>query len=146
MTKRRVEILLVEDDLPDIRLTQRALKGGKLNKNLSVARDGVEALAFLRRQDPYSEAPRPDLILLDLGLPKKSGAEVLAEIKKDPKLKSIPVVVLTTSDAQEDILETYDLHANAYTRKPVDVDEFLSMIKTIEEFWLSLAMLPVRDP
>ena len=146
MTKRRVEILLVEDDLPDIRLTQRALKGGKLNKNLSVARDGVEALAFLRRQGPYSEAPRPDLILLDLGLPKKSGAEVLAEIKKDPELKSIPVVVLTTSDAQEDILETYALHANAYTRKPVDVDEFLSTIKTIVNFWLSLAMLPVRDP
>ena len=146
MTKRGVEILLVEDDLPDIRLTQRALKGGKLHKNVSVARDGVEALAFLRRQGPYSEAPRPDLILLDLGLPKKSGAEVLAEIKKDPELKAIPVVVLTTSDAQEDILKTYDLHANAYTRKPVDVDEFLSTIKTIVNFWLSLAMLPVRDP
>ena len=146
MTRRGVENLLVEDDLPDIRLTQRALQAGKLPKNVSVARDGVEAMAFLRRQGPYFEAPRPDLILLDLGLPKKSGAEVLAEIKKDPGLKSIPVVVLTTSDAQEDILQTYDLHANAYTRKPVDVDEFLSTIKTIEDFWLSLAMLPVRDP
>lgn len=145
MIKRGVEILLVDDNLPDIRLTQRALKGGALHKNVSVARDGVEALAFLRRQDGYSEAPRPDLILLDLALPKKTGAEVLAEIKKDPQLKSIPVVVLTTSDAQEDILETYDLHANAYIRKPVDVDEFLGTLKTIEDFWLSLAMLPVRD-
>ena len=146
MTKRLVEILLVEDDLPDIRLTQRALNAGKLKKNVSVARDGVEALAFLRRQDGYSEAPRPDLILLDLGLPKKSGVEVLAEIKEDPALKSIPVVVLTTSDAQKDIIETYDLHANAYIRKSVDVDEFLNTIKTIEDFWLSLAMHPVRDP
>ena len=146
MIKRGVEILLVDDNLPDIRLTQRALKGGKLHKNVSIARDGVEALAFLRRQDGYSEAPRPDLILLDLGLPKKSGAEVLAEIKKDPELKSIPVVVLTTSDAQKDIIETYDLHANAYIRKSVDIDEFVNTIKTIEDFWLSLAMLPVRDP
>ncbi len=146
MIKRGVEILLVDDNLPDIRLTQRALKGGALHKNVNVARDGVEALAFLRRQDGYSDAPRPDLILLDLALPKKNGAEVLAEIKNDPALRSIPVVILTTSDAQEDILETYDLHANAYIRKSVDVDEFLSTIKTLEDFWFTLAVLPTRDP
>ena len=108
-------------------------------------RDGVEALVFLRRQKPYVDAPRPDLILLDLGLPKKSGTEVLAEIKADPDLKRIPVVVLTSSDAQEDIFATYDLHANAYTKKPVDADEFLKAIRTIEDFWFSLVILPGKE-
>ena len=145
MTKRQAEILLIEDSLADIRLTERALKCGQLSYNVSIVRDGVEALVFLRRQKPYVDAPRPDLILLDLGLPKKSGAEVLAEIKGDPDLKRIPVVVLTSSDAQEDIFATYDLHANAYTKKPVDADEFLKAIRTIEDFWFSLVILPGKE-
>ena len=145
MKKIQAEILLIEDSLPDIRLTERALKNGGFSNNVSVVRDGDEALAFLRQQDHYRNAPRPDLILLDLGLPRKNGAEVLAEIKKDSTLRSIPVVVLTTSDAVEDIQGSYDLHANAYTKKPVDVDEFLSAIKLIEDFWLSLVILPRRD-
>ena len=145
MTIRRAEILLIEDSLPDIRLTERALKNGSFPNNVSVVRDGEEALAFLRQQDQYQNAPRPDLILLDLGLPKKNGAEVLAEIKADRSLRRIPVVVLTTSDAVEDIHGTYDLHANAYTKKPLDVDEFLSAIKLIEDFWLSLVILPRRE-
>ena len=145
MNRRQAEILLIEDSLPDIRLTERALKSGQLSYNVSIVRDGVEALAFLRRQNSYADAPRPDLILLDLGLPKKSGTEVLAEIKGDPGLKRIPVVVLTNSDAQEDISTTYDLHANAYTRKPVDADDFLNAIRTIEDFWLSLVILPGNE-
>jgi len=143
--KKQAEILLIEDSLPDIRLTERALKHGQLSYNVSIVRDGLEALAFLRRQNSYADAPRPDLILLDLGLPKKSGTEVLAEIKGDPDLKRIPVVVLTSSDAQEDIFATYDLHANAYTKKPVDADEFLRAIRTIEDFWFSLVILPGKE-
>ena len=145
MENRQAEILLIEDSLPDVRLTERALKNGTLAKQVSVVRDGEQALAFLRRQGEYANAPRPDIILLDLSLPKKNGAEVLAEIKKDPALKRIPVIVLTTSDAEEDVLDTYDLHANAYTKKPVDMDEFARTIKMIEDFWLSLVILPRRE-
>ena len=128
-----------------IRLTERALKKGGVSNNLSVVRDGVEAMAFLHRQDRYECAPRPDLILLDLGLPKKSGLEVLAEIKGDPCLKRIPVVVLTGSDAEEDVAGAYDLHANAYTKKPADVEEFTSAIRGIEEFWFGLVILSGGD-
>lgn len=145
MIRKQAEILLIEDSLPDIRLTERALKSGQISYNVSIVRDGIEALAFLRRQNSYADAPRPDLILLDLSLPKKNGTEVLAEIKGDPSLKRIPVVVLTSSDAQEDIFATYDLHANAYTKKPVDADDFVNAIRTIEEFWLSLVILPGKE-
>ena len=145
MENRQAEILLIEDSLPDVRLTERALRNGTLAKQVSVVRDGEQALAFLRRQGEYANAPRPDIILLDLGLPKKNGAEVLAEIKKDPALKRIPVIVLTTSDAEEDVLDTYNRHANAYTKKPVDMDEFVRTIKMIEDFWLSLVILPRRE-
>ena len=145
MANRKAEILLIEDSLPDVRLTERALKSGTLNKQVSVVRDGEQALAFLRRQGEYAEAPRPDIILLDLGLPKKNGTEVLAEIKMDPALKRIPVIVLSTSDAEKDVLDTYDRHANAYTKKPVDMDEFVRTIKMIEDFWLSLVILPRRE-
>ena len=136
---------MIEDSLPDVRLTERALKNGTLDKRVSVVRDGEQALAFLRRQGEYTDAPRPDIILLDLGLPKKNGAEVVAEIKMDPALKRIPVIVLTTSDAEQDVLDTYDRHANAYTKKPVDMDEFVRTIKMIEDFWLSLVILPRRE-
>src|ERR687884_1433856 len=119
---RAIEILLVEDSPGDVRLTREALRDGKVRNNLSVVTDGVEALAFLRREGRYADAPRPDLILLDLNLPKKDGREVLAEIKADPNLRRIPVVVLTTSEAEQDIVETYNLHANCYVKKPVDLD------------------------
>ena len=145
MKNRQAEILLIEDSLPDIRLTERAFKSGKLQKRVSVVRDGVAALAYLRQEGEYVDAPRPDIILLDLGLPKKSGAEVLAEIKGDPSLKRIPVIVLTMSDAETDVLDTYDRHANAYTKKPVDMEEFVKTIKMIEDFWLSLVILPRRE-
>ena len=145
MATRQAEILLIEDRLPDIRLTERAFKSGKIPTQVSVARDGEEALAFLRRQGEFADAPRPDIILLDLGLPKKNGVEVLAEIKVDPALKRIPVIVLTTSDAEQDVRDTYDRHANAYTKKPVDMDEFVKTIKMIEDFWLSLVILPRRE-
>lgn len=141
---RLIEILLVEDNPADVRLTQEALKDGKLLNTLSVVGDGVEALAFLRRQGQYKDAPRPDLILLDLNLPKKDGREVLAEIKTDEKLKSIPVVVLTVSKAEEDILKTYRLHANCYITKPVDLDQFIAVTHSIEDFWFSIVKLPPR--
>ena len=137
--------MLIEDTLPDIRLTERAFKNGKIPTQVSVVRDGEAALAFLRRQGEFAESPRPDIILLDLGLPKKSGAEVLTEIKEDPALKHIPVIILTTSDAEQDVLDTYDRHANAYTKKPVDMNEFVETIKLIEDFWLSLVILPRRE-
>jgi CheY-like chemotaxis protein len=139
---RPIEILLVEDNPGDVRLTIEALKEGKVRNRLSVARDGVEALAFLRREGSHVEASRPDLILLDLNLPKKDGREVLAEIKVDPALRRIPVVVLTTSKAEEDILRTYDLHANCYITKPVDLDQFISVVRSIDDFWLSVVRLP----
>ncbi|WNG14155.1 response regulator [Cystobacter fuscus] len=142
---RPIEILLVEDNPGDVRLTIEALKEGKVSNRLSVARDGVEALAFLRREGAHASAPRPDLILLDLNLPRRDGREVLAEIKADAKLRRIPVVVLTTSKAEEDILRTYDLHANCYINKPVDLDQFISVVRSIDDFWLSVVRLPGGD-
>lgn len=137
-----IEILLVEDSPGDIRLTQEALKDSKLMNNLSVVRDGVEAMAFLRREGAYSNAPRPDIILLDLNLPRKDGREVLQEIKNDELLKRIPVVILTTSDNEMDILATYNLHANCYITKPVDFSQFMTVVKSMETFWFSIVKLP----
>lgn len=141
-TMRAVEILLVEDSPGDVRLTQEALKDSKLLNNLSVVRDGVEAMSFLQRQGGYAEAVRPDLILLDLNLPRKDGREVLQEIKNDDDLKRIPVVVLTTSASEKDILATYNLHANCYITKPVDFMQFISVVKSIESFWFTIVKLP----
>ena len=141
---RPIQILLVEDNPGDVRLTIEALKEGKVSNNLSVARDGVEALSFLRREGSHGNAARPDLILLDLNLPKKDGREVLAEIKEDSRLRRIPVVVLTTSKAEEDILRTYDLHANCYITKPVDLEQFISVVRSIDDFWLSVVRLPPK--
>lgn len=141
-TPRPVEILLVEDNPGDVRLMVEALKEGKVLNNLSVAEDGAEALAFLRREGEYAQATRPDLILLDLNLPKKDGRGVLAEIKQDPKLRRIPVVILTTSQAEQDILKSYELHANCYITKPVDLDQFITVVKSIEDFWLTIVKLP----
>ena len=137
-----VEILLVEDNAGDVRLTREALREGKVYSNLHWAKDGVEALEFLRREGKHAEAPRPDIILLDLNLPKKDGREVLAEIKGDNQLKQIPVVVLTTSKAEEDILRSYALHANCYITKPVDLDKFILVVKSIDRFWLTVVTLP----
>ncbi|MEQ1503668.1 MAG: response regulator [Myxococcota bacterium] len=137
-----VEILLVEDNPGDVRLTREALRDGKVRNHLHVVPDGVEAIAFLRREGPYAGAPRPDLVLLDLNLPKKSGREVLADIKSDPDLMRIPVVVLTTSKADEDVLRAYEFHANCYVTKPVDLEQFLKVIRSIEEFWLTIVRLP----
>ena len=139
---RPIEILLVEDNPGDVRLTEEALKEGKVYNNMHVTMDGVKAMAYLHRESPYENASRPDVILLDLNLPKKDGREVLAEIKADPILKRIPVVVLTTSQADEDILRSYDLHANSYVAKPVDLDQFIKVVKSIEEFWLTIVKLP----
>jgi chemotaxis family two-component system response regulator Rcp1 len=141
---RPIELLLVEDNPGDVRLTQEALREGKVRNHLNVVADGVEALAFLRREGQYANAPQPDLILLDLNLPKKSGREVLAEIKEDPALKRIPVVILTVSKAEEDVLKSYNLHANCYITKPVDLDQFLEVVKSIEDFWLTVVVLPPR--
>jgi len=135
---RPVEILLVEDNPGDVRLTEEAFKEGKICNHLSVVRDGVEALAFLRREDPFAGAPRPDLILLDLNLPKKNGRDVLSEIDEEEDLKQIPVVVLTTSNAERDILETHDLHASCYINKPVDFAQFVTVVKLIEDFWFTI--------
>jgi len=137
-----IKILLVEDNPGDVRLTLEAFKEGKVHNEISVVHDGVEALAFLRRQGQYADAPRPDVILLDLNLPKKDGYEVLAEIKQDSALKRIPVVILTTSKAERDILETYYLHANCYVIKPIDLEQFITVIKSIESFWLNVVRLP----
>ncbi|NIM49169.1 MAG: response regulator [Gemmatimonadales bacterium] len=137
-----VEILLVEDNPGDIRLTEEAMKEGKMRNNLSVARDGVEAMAFLRREGEYADAPRPDVILLDLNLPKKDGRSVLAEIKADPTLRRIPVVILTSSKAEEDILNSYDLHANCYVTKPGDLEQFIEVVKSVEDFWVQIVKLP----
>ncbi len=140
-----VEILLVEDNPGDVRLTIEALKEAKVQNKLSVVSDGVEALAFLRNEGKYEQSPRPDLILLDLNLPRKDGREVLAEIKSDPDLKVIPVVVLTTSNADKDLFQAYESHANCYITKPVDFQQFLIVIKSIENFWLSIVKLPPRQ-
>jgi chemotaxis family two-component system response regulator Rcp1 len=137
-----IDVLLVEDSPGDVRLTREALKDAKVHISLHVASDGAEAMAFLERKGEHSDAPRPDLILLDLNLPKKDGREVLAEIKQSPTLKSIPVVVLTTSASEEDILRSYLLHANCYITKPVDLDGFLKVVKSIDSFWLSVVKLP----
>jgi len=139
-----IEILLVEDNPGDVRLTQEALKDGKVLNKLHVVKDGVEALDCLKRKGKYVSAVRPDLILLDLNLPKKDGREVLAEIKSDPDLKRIPVVVLTVSEAEEDIIKTYDLHANCYITKPIDLDRFITVVRAIEDFWLAIVKLPPR--
>lgn len=137
-----VEILLVEDSRGDVRLAQEALKDAKVRNNLYVVEDGVEAMAFLRKQGKYAKVPRPDVILLDLNLPRKDGREVLAEVKADPELKRIPVVILTVSDAEEDILKSYDLHANCYITKPLDLTQFLKVVRSIESFWLTIVTLP----
>jgi len=139
-----IEILLVEDNLADVRLTQEALKEEKLYNNLSVVNDGVEALAFLHREGKYANAMRPDLILLDLNLPRKDGREVLKEIKDDPDLKSIPVVVLTISEAEKDIMISYNLHANCYITKPLDLNQFSIVVKSIQDFWLTIVRLPPK--
>lgn len=139
---RAVEILFVEDNPGDVRLTQEALKEGKVRINLQVVGDGVEAMSFLRQEGKFADMSRPDLILLDLNLPKKDGREVLAEIKSDEVLKRIPVVILTTSRAEEDVLKSYNLHANCYVTKPVDLDQFMKVVQGIEDFWLTLVKLP----
>ena len=136
------EVLLVEDSPGDVRLTRKAFKDAKVHINLSVAPDGVEAMAFLRREGKHAGVPRPDLILLDLNLPRKSGREVLEEIKGDPTLMSIPVVVLTTSMSEQDVLRSYLLHVNCFITKPVDLDGFLKVVKSIDNFWLCVAELP----
>ena len=137
-----IEILLVEDNPGDVRLTLEALKDAKLHNRVSIATDGEEALLFLRRQGKHAQAPRPDLVLLDLNIPRKDGREVLAEIKADEKLRRIPVCILTSSEADDDILKAYDLCANCYITKPVDLDQFLKVIGSIKEFWLEIVKLP----
>jgi CheY-like chemotaxis protein len=139
---RPVEILLVEDNPGDVDLTRETLQDSKLLNHMNVVGNGVEAMAYLRRQGKYAEATRPDLILLDLNLPKKDGREVLAEVKADDQLRRIPVVVLTTSCAEQDILQTYDLHANCYITKPVNLDQFSAVVRAIEEFWFTTVKLP----
>lgn len=141
-SNKPLQVLLVEDSPSDVRLTREALRESQLLNNLSVVGDGIEALSYLRRQDGYAEAVHPDLVLLDLNLPKKDGREVLAEIKADPALRRIPVVVLTTSSAEEDVIKTYDLHANCYITKPLDLDRFIRVIKSIEDFWVGVVKLP----
>jgi two-component system, chemotaxis family, response regulator Rcp1 len=139
---RPIEILLVEDSLADVRLTIEALKEAKVRNKLTVVDDGVKALAYLNKKGEYANAIRPDLILLDLNLPRKGGREVLEEIKQDEALKRIPVVVLTVSQAEEDVLHTYNLHANCYITKPVDFTKFMEVVRAIENFWLTIVKLP----
>jgi two-component system, chemotaxis family, response regulator Rcp1 len=145
MMVKPIEILLVEDNAGDIRLTKEALKEGKVLNKLTVVQDGVEALLCLRQQGQYTQARRPDLILLDLNLPKKDGREVLQEIKNDESLKLIPVVILTTSQDEQDVLKTYGLHANCYITKPVELEQFITVVKAIEDFWLGIVVLPSGD-
>jgi chemotaxis family two-component system response regulator Rcp1 len=142
---RPIEILLVEDNLGDARLTEEALKEGKVRNNLHHARDGVEAMQFLQREGAYKDKPRPDLVLLDLNLPRKDGREVLAEMRKNADLKTIPVVVLTTSEAEQDVVRTYELCANCYITKPVDLEKFITIVRSIEDFWLTIVRLPSFD-
>jgi CheY-like chemotaxis protein len=142
---RPIEILLVEDNAGDIRLTREALKEGKVHNNLHVVQDGVKALAFLRKEGQYTDVGRPDLILLDLNLPRLDGREVLAEIKQDENLKQIPVVILTTSESEEDILKSYGLHANCYIPKPLNLDRFVTIVQAIENFWVSIVVLPPNE-
>lgn len=142
LRSKPIEILLVEDDDADILLTKRALSNGKIFNSLNVVRDGVEALDYLRQAGKYIGVPRPDLILLDLNMPRMDGRETLAEIKQDKELHTIPVVVLTTSDSDRDILQSYDLYANCYITKPVDLEQFTSVVKAIKEFWFTVVKLP----
>jgi len=142
MTVQLMQILLVEDNAADVRLTQEALKDAKILNDLHVARDGVEAMDFLLQRGGHTDAPRPDIVILDLNLPRKDGKEVLAEMKGDPDLRSIPVAVLSTSDAEIDVLETYDLGANCFLTKPVDLDQFMKVVRAVEEFWLGMVRLP----
>jgi CheY-like chemotaxis protein len=141
---RPIEILLVEDDEGDVLLTTEALEASKITNNMHVARNGEEALKFLRRQDGFADAPRPDIVLLDLNLPRVDGREVLAQVKSDDALRRIPIIVLTTSEAEEDIVRSYDLHANAYVTKPVDFNRFLQVIQSIDEFFVTVVKLPTR--
>jgi len=144
-TLKPIEVLLVEDNAGDVRLTQEALKEGKLAINLTVARDGLEATEILHQRNGHANSKRPDLILLDLNLPKIDGRQVLQEIKNDPRLMRIPVVVLTTSEADADILTTYGAHANCYIKKPVDIERFIDIVKCLEEFWFTIVKLPAQD-
>ncbi len=141
-----IEVLLVEDNPGDVVLTQEAFEEARVRNRLHVVGDGVEALAFVRREGAYADAPRPDVVLLDLNLPKKGGLEVLAELKTDPQFRDIPVVVLTTSQAEEDIARSYQSHANAYIAKPVDLEKFLAVVRSLEDFWLAVVRLPRRRP
>lgn len=143
-TGQPVDILLVEDNPGDVRLVMEALGDGKVQSKLHVVRDGMEAIALLRGEGKYADAPHPDLILLDWNMPKKDGPEVLAEIKEDPKLKHIPVVILTSSSAREDIIKAYNLHANCYVIKPIDLEQFITMIRSIIDFWLTTVKLPTE--
>lgn len=142
MNHKPIEILLIEDNPADIRLTKEAFREARIQNNIHVVQDGDGAIAFVHRDEPYQDAPRPDLILLDLNLPKKDGREVLEEIKADPQIHQIPVVILTTSNDEEDVLRSYNLHANAYLVKPIDVMRFIKMIQSLESFWLSFVRLP----
>lgn len=141
---KAIDILLVEDNPGDVRLAMEALKESKMHNNIFVVEDGVEAMDFLRRNGKYKDMPRPDLVLLDLNLPRKSGREVLAEVKTDDTLKRIPVVVLTVSRDEEDILNAYNIHANCYVTKPIDFEQFIKITRTIEEFWLTIVKLPPK--
>ena len=142
---KSIEILLVEDNPGDADLAREALQTGKVRNTRNVVGDGEAAMAFLRRQGKYAAAPRPDLVLLDLNLPKKDGREVLAEVKADEDLKRIPVVILTTSKAEQDILKTYNLHANCYITKPIDLNQFIKVVQAIEEFWFTIVKLPPNE-
>jgi CheY-like chemotaxis protein len=142
MTVEPIELLLIEDSEPDVRLTMEALREAKVKNRLWVVEDGVEAMEFLHRENRHANAPRPDLILLDLNLPRKDGREVLREIKADDSLRRIPVVVLTTSRSEEDVMRAYNLHANCYITKPVDFNRFMDVVKSIENFWLTVVKLP----
>jgi chemotaxis family two-component system response regulator Rcp1 len=139
-----LDILLVEDNVRDARLAEVTLKESKIRNNLYHVRDGVEAMQFLHRQGEYAHAPHPDLILLDLNLPRKDGREVLAEIKEDPRLRLIPVVVMTSSEAEQDLVKTYHLHANAYVVKPIDLDRFVEVVQGVKNFWLTIVKLPPK--
>lgn len=141
---RPVELLLVEDNPADVRLTREAFRDAKLINNLNHVEDGVEAMRYLRREGGYTDMPRPDVVLLDLNLPRKDGREVLKEMRDDPALANIPVVVLTTSRAEEDVLQSYNLHANCFISKPVDFDRFVEVVQSIEDFWFGVVTLPGR--
>ena len=144
MTAKPVDLLLVEDNPGDVRLAKEALKECKIDNTVYVAQDGIEALAFLRKEGEHEKAPRPDLILLDLNLPRKSGREVLAEVKADPSLRRIPIVVMTVSRDEEDVLKAYNLHANCYITKPIDFGQFIRITRSIEDFWFRIVKLPPK--